>query len=101
MSSTLADRIIDTEFWQLPLAERMALFAELREQGPFVEVSFEYPMMDLTEKFFAVTRYAEVVEISRRPQDFCSGKGSTSIIDMPPEALEFFGSLLSMAHPRH
>src|SRR4051794_19851320 len=101
MSSTLADRIIETEFWQLPLAERMALFAELREQGPFVEVSFEYPMMDLTEKFFAVTRYAEVVEISRRPQDFCSGKGAPQIADLPQEALEYFGSFINMDDPKH
>ena len=28
-----------------------------------------------TETFYAVTRYAEVVEISRRPKDFCSGQG--------------------------
>ena len=40
----------------------------------------------------AVLRYNEVVEISRRPQDFCSGKGASSIPDMPAEALEYFGS---------
>ena len=28
--------ITDPAFWHLPLAERMALFAELRETGPFV-----------------------------------------------------------------
>ena len=46
-------------------------------------------------------RYAEVVEISRRPQDFCSGKGAVSIVDMPPEFLEFFGSFINMDDPRH
>lgn len=48
-----------------------------------------------------MTRYADVVEISRRPQDFCSGKGSISIVDMPADALEFFGSFIAMDDPRH
>ena len=55
----------------------------------------------MTETFYAVTRYAEVVEISRRPVDFCSGKGAVSIPDMPAEALEFFGSFINMDDPRH
>ena len=79
----------------------MALFAEIREQGPFVPVEFENPMPGLRERFYAVTRYDEVVEISRRPQDFCSGKGAVSIPDMPAEALEFFGSFINMDDPRH
>jgi len=37
----------------------------------------------------ATARYAEVVDISRRPEDFCSGRGAVSIPDMPAEALEF------------
>jgi cytochrome P450 len=32
---------------------------------------------------------------------FCSGKGSISIQDMPTEALEFFGSFITMDDPRH
>jgi cytochrome P450 len=54
-----------------------------------------------TDEFFAVTGYAELVEISRHPQDYCSGRGSTNISDMPPEALEFFGSFIAMDDPRH
>src|SRR5204863_6497732 len=53
------------------------------------------------ERFYAVTRFDEVVEISKRPQDFCSGKGEPSIPDMPEEALEFFGSFINMDDPRH
>ena len=53
------------------------------------------------DEFYAVTAYAELVEISRHPQDFCSGRGSTNISDMPPEALEFFGSFIAMDDPRH
>ena len=94
-------RLIDPDFWQLPLDERMLEFAELREQGPFLEIRAHNPMIDAEEQFFAVPRYAEVVEISRRPQDFCSGKGAVSIVDMPPEFLEFFGSFINMDDPRH
>jgi cytochrome P450 len=94
-------RLIDPEFWQLPLADRMLEFAELREQGPFLEIRAHNPMIDAEERFFAVPRYAEVVELSRRPQDFCSGKGAVSIVDMPPEFLEFFGSFINMDDPRH
>ena len=42
-----------------------------------------------------------MVEISRRPKDFCSGQGAISIPDMPAEAMEFFGSFISMDDPRH
>ena len=79
----------------------MALFAELRETGPFVPARTQNPMTGVPDDFYAVTRLDEVVEISRRPADFCSGRGSTSIADMPAEALEFFGSFIAMDDPRH
>ena len=101
MSELIESPLAQPSFWQLPLAERMALFADIREQGPFVPVEFENPMQGLRERFYAVTRYDEVVEISRRPQDFCSGKGAVSIPDMPVEALDFFGSFINMDDPRH
>src|SRR5438270_6786226 len=34
MSTQLQSRLMDSDFWKLPLAERMAVFAEIREQGP-------------------------------------------------------------------
>jgi cytochrome P450 len=89
------------EFWRQPLQPRMAQLAEIREQGPFVPVEFDNPLTQTRERFYAVTRYDEVVEISRRPKDFCSGKGAVSIPDMPAEALEFFGSFINMDDPRH
>jgi cytochrome P450 len=93
--------LIDPQFWRIPLEERMARFAELRETGAFLPASFENPMSGLTEKFWVTTRYADVVEISRRPEDFCSGRGAVSIPDLPAEALEFFGSFINMDDPRH
>ncbi len=93
--------IVDPEFWHLPLSARMAHFAELREVGPFARFEFDDPFTNEKGSFYAVTRYAEVVEISRRPHDFCSGRGSTSIIDIPADAMEFFGSFIVMDDPRH
>ena len=94
-------RLTDPMFWRQPLADRMAGFAEMREAGPFTFGSFDNPLTGTYEEFYAATRYAEVVEISRRPKDFCSGKGAISIPDLPAEALEFFGSFINMDAPRH
>jgi cytochrome P450 len=93
--------LIDLQFWRQPLEDRMARFAELREVSPFLPASFDNPMTGVTESFVVATRYADVVEISRRPEDFCSGRGAVSIPDMPAEALEFFGSFINMDDPRH
>jgi len=101
MPAPIDSPLAQPSFWALPLQERMALFAEIREEGPFVPVEFDNPLTAERERFYAVTRYDEVVEISRRAQDFCSGQGAVSIPDMPSEALEFFGSFINMDDPRH
>lgn len=93
--------LADPLFWRQPLAARMATFAELRETGAFVPVETENPLTGVPDAFHAVVRYDEVVEISRRAKDFCSGKGAVSVPDMPAEALEFFGSFINMDDPRH
>lgn len=93
--------LVEPGFWRQPLGSRMAQFAEIREQGAFVPVDYDNPMTGLSERFWAVTRHDEVVEISRRPLDFCSGKGAVSIPDMPEQMLEFFGSFINMDDPRH
>jgi methyl-branched lipid omega-hydroxylase len=41
-----------------------------------------------------------VLEASKHPDLFCSGKG-TNIGDMPPDFLEFLGSMINMDDPRH
>ena len=101
MATQIDSPLARPSFWTLPLEERMARFAEIREEGPFVPVEFDNPLTGEREGFWAVTRYDEVVEISRRPLDFCSGKGAVSIPDMPTEALDFFGSFINMDDPRH
>src|SRR3954452_22328525 len=101
MSALLESPLLQPGFWQQSLADRMAKIAEIREDGPFHPAEFENFMSGGVERFYAVTRYDEVVEISKRPQDFCSGKGAPNIPDMPEEALEFFGSFINMDDPRH
>ena len=88
------------EFWRRPLHERMADFATLREEGPFVATELPGMFGDLVS-FYAVLRHAELVHMSSNPQLFCSGQGSTSIQDMPPQAAEYFGSFITMDDPRH
>jgi cytochrome P450 len=99
--SDVYPQLVDPAFWRQPLSDRMATFAELREIAPFLPATFVNAINGVEESFSVTTRYAEVIEISRRPQDFCSGQGAVSIPDMPPDAMEFFGSFISMDDPRH
>jgi methyl-branched lipid omega-hydroxylase len=98
---TESAELVDPDFWRMPLEHRMARFAELREESAFLDASFDNPMSGLTEAFSVTTRYAELVDISRRPEEFCSGRGAVSIPDLPEQALEFFGSFINMDDPRH
>jgi methyl-branched lipid omega-hydroxylase len=104
-ATTWTDRpdLSDIEnFWTAPIAERAAAFAALREREP---VSFfAEPQMSVLPKgpgYWALTRLDDVVEASRTPRIFTSGSGSTSVADMPPEFLEFYGSMINMDDPRH
>ena len=93
--------IADPMFWRRPLATRMADFATLREAEPFTRVEFDDILTGGKDSFHSVTRYADVIEVSKSPKVFCSGNGSISIQDMPTDALEFFGSFITMDDPRH
>jgi methyl-branched lipid omega-hydroxylase len=90
------------EFWGLPLPERAASFALLRaQQRPQF---FEEPEVPFAEKgpgYYALVRYADVVEASKHPEVFCSGQGATNIPDLPVEFNEYFGSMINMDDPRH
>ena len=91
-----------TEFWGLPLAERAAAFALLRAEGrPRFYAEPEVPFTDKGPGYYALVRYADVVEASRHPDVFCSGKGATNIPDLPAEFNEYFGSMINMDDPRH
>ncbi len=101
MTAETFPRLIEPDFWHQPLDARMAEFAKLRALTPFAHVPYLNELIGVEESFYAVTRYADVIEISKRPLDFCSGQGAVSIPDMPVEALEFFGSFINMDDPRH
>jgi methyl-branched lipid omega-hydroxylase len=91
----------EPELWMRPLPEREGAFATLRAERP---VSFhEEPELEFLPKgpgYWALTRHADILEASRRPDLFCSGRGS-NIGDLPQPLLEFFGSMINMDDPRH
>ncbi|MBI5504953.1 MAG: cytochrome P450 [Deltaproteobacteria bacterium] len=95
-------RLSDLGFWKRPPEEREGAFATLRRERP---ISFhEEPEVALLGKgpgFWALTRYADVLEVSRQPEIFSSARGGVNIIDMPPDFTEFFGSMIVMDDPRH
>jgi cytochrome P450 len=92
----------DRAFWAAPPEERHAAFDVLRRESPFA--FFDEPVIPYIPAgpgYHAVTRYADVEAISSRPALFASGSGAVSIVDMPPDLNEFYGSLISMDDPRH
>ncbi len=90
------------EFWAQPWAERDAAFATLRRERPVA--FFEEPEVPPFPKgpgYYAVTRHADVMAVSKSPETFSSAAGAVSILDMPAEMNEYFGSMISMDDPRH
>jgi cytochrome P450 len=102
-SGTWAGRpdLSDLGFWTLPITERAAAFAALREREPVP--FFPEPDIGLPRGpgFYALTRLDDVVEASRTAAVFTSGKGATNVVDQPPEFREFYGSMINMDDPRH
>ncbi len=91
----------DRHFWTAPIAERAAAFGALREREPvpfFAEP--EFGLLPTGPGYWALTWLDDVVEASRTPAVFTSGAGATNIADLPPEFLEFFGSMISLDDPR-
>jgi methyl-branched lipid omega-hydroxylase len=99
--------LTDTEFWARPWDEREGAFQTLRRQRPlphFPEPEIPEAMAFMVPPgngYYALTRYADIVEASRHPEIYQSGRGATSIMDLPEEMLDFFGSMINMDNPRH
>ncbi len=97
----------DLAFWERPWAEREGAFQRLRRERPLA--FFEEPDIMASSAlapppgpgYRAVTRHADVVEASRHPEIYCSGKGAVSVLDMPEEMVEYFTSMISTDNPRH
>jgi cytochrome P450 len=92
----------DLDFWTLPLDQRADAFAELRSRHDLAFYSEPEPPPGIEKGpgYYCLVRHADVVEASRRPELFCSGRG-TNIVDLPSELLEFFGSIINLDDPRH
>lgn len=90
-------------FWATTAAERQQSFAELRNERP---VSWHPPVEDSLMPdpgdpgYWAVTRHADIVEVSRNSEVFLSGKG-VLFENVPEELLEASQSFLAMDPPRH
>jgi len=92
----------DRDFWGRPPIERHAVFDLLRRERPFAFYEDpEVPMIEPGPGYYVVTRFADLEAISSQPAIFCSGKGAVSILDMPADLSEFYGSMISMDDPRH
>jgi len=89
-------------FWLRPEDEREGAFRTLRRERPvaFFAEQQVLPELPAGRGFYAVTRHAQILEVSRNAELFCSGQG-TQITDMPEAFNEFFGSMINMDDPRH
>jgi cholest-4-en-3-one 26-monooxygenase len=72
-------------FWK---GDPLEAFRTLHREAPV------YLNDGVTDRFWALTKYEDVVRVSKKPEEFCSGRGT--IIGLEPE-----GSMLSMDDPRH
>jgi cholest-4-en-3-one 26-monooxygenase len=70
------------------VGDPLAAFRRLQREAPV------YWNDGVQDRFWALTKYEDVVYVSKHPEIFCSGKGA--IIGLEPE-----GSMLSMDDPRH
>ena len=84
------------------MRERDEAFAILRSRPTVtfhrpIEVGSAKPSRD---GFWAVTKHEDIVYVSRRPGEFCSGQG-VGYSDIPKELNEPFGSFMMTDAPRH
>ena len=88
-------------FWTRPMAERDAAFETLRREDPIRHFAeHENELLPAGPGYYAITRHADIIEASRHPELFQSGKG-VNVPDLPQEFNEFFGSMITMDDPRH
>ena len=90
-------------FWAQTAAERERTFAELRAHRP---VSWHRPVENglfedpNDQGFWAVVRHADLVEVTKRHDDFLSGEGIV-FESMPQELLDAAQGFIAMDPPRH
>ncbi len=90
-------------FWALPGIEREKTFAQLRAERP---ISWHAPIEERLfddpndQGFWAVTRHADLVEVTKRHTDFVSGEGIV-FDSIPVELLDAGQGFIAMDPPRH
>ena len=88
--------------WMRP--DREGIFAKLRAEAPitFFAEPMPPPEIDYPQGpgFWALTRYADVMQVSRDPETFHSAP-SINIGDIPAEIAEWLGSMINMDAPKH
>jgi cytochrome P450 len=90
-------------FWSTTADERERAFAVLRERGTITwHPPFEDQLLEVPDDhgFWAVTRYDDLVEVTKRHDDFLSGPGIL-MENLPPELVEAGQSIIGMDPPRH
>ena len=91
----------DLSWWERPADERASVFAELRKNSPRKFIPLDDAAHGAKRKgFWALTTHADIVEVSRRSDDFFSGEG-TQIFDQPAALREYRGSIIDMDNPEH
>jgi cytochrome P450 len=91
----------ELEVWLRP--DREGIFAKLRDEAPLTfhaEPAFVEASIPAGAGFWAVTRFADVMQVSRDPETFHSAP-SVNIGDIPPEIAEWLGSMINMDAPKH
>jgi cytochrome P450 len=96
-----AARLIEPEFWHQQLEDRMREMIDIRELDAFVPVTFDNELSGGQDTVHHTLPHAEIMEVSKRPSDFCSSRGATALIDLPAEMLEYFTGFINMDNPRH
>jgi cytochrome P450 len=89
---------VDPAFWSRPIHEREAVFERMRGLPHPEFVPPRLPWGPMASGYYALSKHADVVEVSRRPQDF-SSEGAATILT--PELNEFYGSMITMDNPEH
>jgi cytochrome P450 len=92
--------LIDLQWWQERPDDRTELYRRLRDAGRPVFVRTNRPDSPRVRGFWAIGSHRDVTDISRRPEDFCSGQG-TQIFDQTAEMREYRGSIIDMDDPEH
>jgi cytochrome P450 len=95
-------KLSEPETWLRP--DREGVFAKLRAEAPITwQDEFVPPPESPFPQgpgYWALTRYADVMQVSRDPDTFHSAPTST-ISDIPPEIAEWLGSMINMDAPKH